>query len=55
MSKKEDIDPIFFRKLAKVWIMQDKSSQDVKDAINKFAEFIDTTLMAGEKHYEKTN
>ena len=43
-----DIDPIFFRKMAKVWCLKYAKTKAVEKAIIEFAEFIDTALNATE-------
>lgn len=50
-----DIDPIFFRKMAKVWAIKYVPTKSAKEAVNKFAEFIDETLRIGNDNYGKDN
>lgn len=46
-EQNQNIDPIFFRKMAKVWLMKYRGGPKVREAIELFAEFIDTTLAIG--------
>ena len=47
-----DIDPIFFRKMAKVWCLKYAKTKAIEKAIIEFAEFIDQALNST---YEEKN
>lgn len=54
IEKDQNIDPVFFRKMAKVWASKYAPTKDANEAVNKFAEFVDTTLAMG-NDYEGQN
>lgn len=49
----DDIDPNFFRKIANIWSNKYMKKKETREAVNKFAEFIDETLRIVNDNYEK--